>query len=562
MKVRNFLTLSLLLCIAIPAGAQTNWAVDLRNRYKPSDKDGLEAAPPVDPPSTVAQFLRTGEIPITMADLVNMMIDQNMDISSNRLAPRSSILQTLVFYKVLQPSLTFSSSVSRNTSASTTQLNGASSLSQLNHNFSASYARTLATGTTVSVGSTMARTSSNNAFSTFNPSYSGKMTYSISQHVLQGRGRDINLRQIHQSENNEKISQIQFETQLITLVAQAQKNYWDLVFSEGDLKVKQASVELAKKTLDENQQKVDIGTLAPIDVIQTRLDVATRSDIVLGAQGTVTQAQDQIKKLISSTNDPSMFLINLKTMESPRNPRPNDIPTLQEAISTALENRPEIRQALLDLKNKDIDVQYTKNQKMPILDLNASYNQNGTGGTQTVRGTGLGATTTSVIPGGVFDAFSQLFGYKFTGYNLGFTLVIPVGNKAADSDFSRTVNERRLSASKVDTTTQGILLEVRNALTAAEVARGRIETARVTLDYARQTLQAEQTKFELGTSIPRFVLEEQRNVAQDESAQLQAEVTYTKALIDLDRAMGMTLKRNSIQVDKALQPGVKNQKAD
>lgn len=560
MKSRHLLTLSLMLFVAIPAGAQSNWATDFVKKYNP---DAEAAAPPANPPSTIAQFLKTGEIPITLSDVVNMMLDQNLDIASDRLSPRSTTLQTLVFYKVLQPSISFSGNVSRNTSASTTQLNGATSLSQLQHNFSATYARTLATGTTVGIGATMARTSSNNAFSTFNPSYTGKMSYTITQHVLQNRGRDINLRQIHQSENNEKISQLQFETQITALLVTAQKAYWDLVYSEGDLKVKRASLDLAKRTVDENQQKVDIGTLAPIDVVQTRLDVAQRNDIVVGAEGTVTQAQDQIKKLISNSNDPAMFLINLKTMENPRAPRPDDIPSLNEAVATAMDNRPEVRQALLDLKNKDIDVQYTKNQKLPVFDLNASYNQNGTGGTQTLRGSTLGSgAVQQVVPGGVFDAFSQLFGYKYTGYQLGFSVTIPLGNKAADSDFSRAVNERRLSTSKIDTTTQGIALDVRNALTQAQVARARIDTARVTLDYARQTLVAEQTKFELGTSIARFVLEEQRNVAQDESAELQAEVNYIKALIDLDRAMGLTLKHNNVEVSKALKPIASNPKAD
>ncbi|HLQ78665.1 MAG TPA: TolC family protein [Terriglobia bacterium] len=560
MKVRYFLTLSLILLTAVPAAAQSNFVVSeyLRNYRPPS-----EAAPPVNPPSTMAQFLRTGEIPISLSDVVNMMLDQNLDIASNRLTPRSSALQTLVFYKFLQPSLSFTGTVSRNTAASTTQLNGAASLSTLQHNFSTSYTRSLATGTTLGVTATMARTSSNNTFSTFNPSYSGRVTYSASQHLLQNWGRNVNLRQIRQSENNEKISQTAFEIQLTSLLVTAQKAYWDLVFSEGDLKVKQDSLELAKRTQSENEQKVEIGTMARIDVVQTRLDVATRNDVVVGATGTVTQSQDQIKKLISDSKDPAMFLINLKPMESPKPPVASDIPSLPEAIATALENRPEIRQALLDLKNKEMDVEYTKNQKMPVLDLNASYTQNGTGGTQTVRGNVLGSSVvTQVIPGGVFDAFQQLFGYKYTGYSLGFTFTIPVGNQAAAADFSRAVNERKLSNSKIDATVQGIELDVRNALTALQVAGSRVDTARLTRDLAKQTLDAEQQKFELGTSVLRNVLEQQRTLAQDDSAQLQADVNYTKALVDLDRATGMTLKRNNIQVEKALKPLPSNGRTD
>jgi len=222
MKFRTIFSLFLLFWIAVPAHAQSNFVTQFLRNYHPT---GEEAAPPVKPPTALTQFLQTGEIPITMNDLVNLMLDQNLDIASNRLAPRSSLLQTLVFYKILQPSISFTGSVSRNTAFSTTQLNGASSLSQLQHNFSASITKSLAAGTTLGVTATMARASSNSILSTFNPSYSGRITYSVSQHLLQNRGRDINLRQIYQAENNEKLSEIQFEIQLTNLFTQAEKAY-------------------------------------------------------------------------------------------------------------------------------------------------------------------------------------------------------------------------------------------------------------------------------------------------------------------------------------------------
>jgi outer membrane protein TolC len=303
--------------------------------------------------------------------------------------------------------------------------------------------------------------------------------------------------------------------------------------------------------------------MAKIDVVQTQLDVAQRGDVVVGASGTVTQAQDQIKKLISNANDSSLFMVSLKTMESPREPHPNEIPDLKSALAVAFENRPEIRQAVLDLKNKDLDVQYTKNQKSASFDISANFSQNGTGGTQRVLGSVLGqSTVTEIKPGGVGDAISQLFGFNYTGYNVGFTFIIPLDNKAAKADFSRAVNERKLSSSKIDATSQAIALEVRNAITSAEVASARVDTARATLDLAQQTLDAEKAKFDAGTSILKFVLEAQRDVSTYQSAEIQAEVNYTKALVDLDRAMGMTLNRNGLQLDKALQASGEANKAD
>jgi outer membrane protein TolC len=300
---------------------------------------------------------------------------------------------------------------------------------------------------------------------------------------------------------------------------------------------------------------VEIGTLAPIDVVQTQADVAARREQLVVSTFNVTSAEDQIKKMTSADKDPSMFLVKLRALDSPKRPEAVQIPQLADAIKVALENRPEMRQAQLDTLNKDIDVQYTRNQKLPVFDITASYNQNGTGGTQILRGGVIGGAASTIIPGGIGDAFGQLFSYSYTGYSVGFSFVVPLGNKAAEADYERALNEQRLSKSRVEVTAQQIALEVRNALTQVEMNRARIETAKTTRELAQQKMEAEQAKFGLGSSTLRFVLEEQRNVAQAESNELQAEVNFTKSLVDLDRSMGMTLSRNNIEMDKTLKSG-------
>jgi hypothetical protein len=171
------------------AQSQSQWVEDFLKRYQPSK----EAAPPATN-TALAQFTQTGVLPITMNDILNLMLEQNLDIRTNRLAPRSSYLQALVFHRILQPSLSFTGTIGRNTSASTTQLNGASVLSQLTDNFNLSFAQNLPTGTTVGATMTMNRASSNSNNSTFNPSYTGRVIYSLSQHLLQNRGRLVNTR--------------------------------------------------------------------------------------------------------------------------------------------------------------------------------------------------------------------------------------------------------------------------------------------------------------------------------------------------------------------------------
>jgi len=553
MKVGKIvLSLVFVILMAVPSSASSDWVEEFLHRYDPS-KAGAPAAP--NSTTNIGQLVRTGELPVTLSDVINLMIDNNLDIRSNRLGPRSSYWQALVFYRALQPSLRFGFNRSRNTSLSTNQVNGTvPDVSQLRTNYSVGFAQSLATGTSLAVDASMNRVESTSNFNLFNPSYTGLITYTIGQHLMRDRGRLANTRQILVGQNTEKMSEIAFEIQLTSLLAQTQKSYWDLVFAGQDLGVKQRSLDLAQTTLEENKMKVEIGTLAPIDVVQTQADVAARREQLVVSTFDLTSAEDQIKKVTSSDKDPSMFLIKLRAQDLPMGPESIQVPTLPDAIKAALENRPEMRQALLDVQNKDIDVLYTRNQKLPIFDVTASYNQNGAGGTRIER-SGLAGGISNRIPGGVGDSFSQLFGYNYTGYAFGFSFVLPLSNKAAEADYERALNEQRLSKSKVDVTAQQIALDVRNALTQVEMNRARIETAKLTRELAQKKMEAEQQKFSLGTSTLRFVLEEQRNVAMAESNELQAEVNFTKSLVDLDKAMGLTLSKNNIELEKTLRGG-------
>jgi outer membrane protein TolC len=542
----------LILLLASPLSAQTGWTTDFLLHYKPpSAREAKQAAPPEG--ETIAQVFQTGTVPISLQDVIGMLLDHNLDVRSNRFSPRSSALQTLVFYRALQPSLRFTGNFSSDTSASTNQTNGATVLSRLNQQFGINFSQQLRYGTSLTVDGTIARASNNSFTSTYNPSYQNTIRYTVGQHLLRDRGVFVNTRQIIVGQNNEKLSEIQFETQITNLIVQAQKSYWDLVFAAEDLKVKQRSLDVAQQTLMENQQKVEIGTLAPIEVKQTQSEVANRRQQLVQSTGSLVTNEDQIKKLISSETDPSLFLIKLATQDAPRKPAGVTIPTLTDAVKIAMENRPELRQAAIDLTNRDIDVDYLKNQKKPILDVTASFTQNGTGGTRTIRDSQFGGKIVDIIPGGIFSSFGQLFSYNYRGWSTGFTFTIPLNNKAAVADYDRAVNERRLSQTRLDVTKQQIALEVRNALTQIEQARSTIEIATIASELARDRMDAEQTKFNLGTSTLRFVLEEQRNVAQAESSELQSVVSFNKILVDLDKAMGLTLQKNNIRVDKALQ---------
>jgi outer membrane protein TolC len=248
-----------------------------------------------------------------------------------------------------------------------------------------------------------------------------------------------------------------------------------------------------------------------------------------------------------------LVLARLSPTQSVRLPAPGDVLPVQDAIRVALENRPELRQANLQLRNSEIDVEYSGNQLKPSLDITASYTQNGLGGPQTIRnGFGSNAPIISVTPGGLGDALGQLIRSHSGGYSLGFNLQIPLTNKAQQAEYAQVTVQRKTAEQNISALESQIALEVRNAVTQVKLNEARIETAQTSRMLAEQQYSAEQKKFELGASIIRYVLEEQRNLEQMQSNEIAAKVNYAKALVDYDRALGLTLKKNTVAIDKAL----------
>src|SRR5215831_12940806 len=340
---RIFVTLLLLfalVCLAAPARAEIkpNFVKDFLARYRPAT---LASPAPVQA-QAIADLVRNGQLPLTMGDLINLILQNNLDIGVNRLSPLSSQYLIETTYRQFEPTLHLQATVNRNTTPATTILAGAASPTTLSGAYTVGFSQSMTTGTIVAIDATMNRSSSNSTFSTLNPSWSGTLRYSFTQHLARDFGRSVNTHSIKVAKNSEKISEVAFERQLIDLVAQAQRSYWDLVFAAEDIKVKQRSESLAQKTLGDNQIQVQIGTLAPIDLVQAQSEVANRQVQFVTSTYTEIQTQDQVKKLLTSQGDPGMVTAKLMPVEGVRKPGIADVLPVEEAIKVALENRPEI----------------------------------------------------------------------------------------------------------------------------------------------------------------------------------------------------------------------------
>jgi len=557
--IRNKSLLTLVLLITLfstTASAQSNWVTQFLHRYR---SPAIDPASRVTPPVSDAPWrlmVNEGVLPVSVSDVIRLMLQSNLDVTVNRFSPLSSGYLIDTFFRPFEPTLEISATVGRNTQPVVSQLTagtGVTALQQLFHRYSIGYGQTLHTGTRVDVDFFMNRRSDNNQFNTFNPAYSGTLTYQITQPLLRNYGRSINDTAIHIARNNRNISAIDFETQMIDLVTGAQNLYWDLVYQREDIKVRKQSLDFAEKTLADNKRQVQIGTMAPIDVVQAEAAVAQREEQMVTTSYIADQMQDRVKRLMTNLPDPALVLAQLSPIDATPKPKTEDVMPLEEAIKYALESRPELRAIDMQLQNSELELKYDKNQLLPSLNVSAGYVQNGIGGVQTIRSELGGEEVVSVNRGGLADAFGTLFGYNYTGYSVGFNLSIPLSNKSVRADYSKALTDKQALSAKRNRLVQQIALEVRNANSQVEMNRKRITAAEKALELANMQLEAEQKKFQLGTSQLRFVLQEQQNVTAAQTTQVQAVVNYAKALVDYDHAVGRTLRKNNVEIDKQLQ---------
>ncbi len=545
-RFRRVFTVVLLLSTMPAFGAGPDWVSSFLNRYRPNatrlSVPVAQANPSLFQSSTVA---------LTLSDVIQYMLANNLNVNVDRLPPQIAEFLIETYFRPFDPTVHISANGQRSTTQSTSQLNGAASLAQLTQSYDVGFGQTLMSGTSYGVDIIMNRSSTNNSFALYNPSWVGQVRYSVTQHLLQNWGRLPADHLIRIARNNHRISEQQFDQQMMDLVVLAQNAYWDYVFSIEDIKVKQQSVALAQKTLDNTKTEVEVGTAAQLDVVRAESQVATMEDALVVSTYTSRQGEDTLKKIITNRADPGLVVAKLSPVETLRRPAASDVMPVAQAIQIALENRPELKQAQLALKNAEVDVDFTKNQLLPVLDINAAYVQNGLGGVQRLKSTLGGNTVVGIIPGGLGDAFGQLFGFNYNTYSFGFNLQVPLSNKALRADHDRAVGSKTMATSQIDAVAQQIALEVRNAMNQVEMNRAHIESAQKALDLAQQTLDAEQQKFDLGVSTLFIVLQDQTNLAIAQTNEIQARVNYTKALVMLDRAMGQTLSHNHIEIENA-----------
>ena len=411
------------------------------------------------------------------------------------------------------------------------------------------------TGTTAQLSWNMTSAFSNSPGPDLNVSRSGSFQLNVTQRLLQGFGIAVNSRNINVAKNNVNVADLQFELQVITIVAAVQNLYWDLVSFNSDFRVKQSALDLARKLYEDNQKQVEIGTLAPIEVVSAKAAMAARQQDLTLSETALLQQEIIIKNALSRTGTLSPTISDARVIptDSIQIPDTDMIRPIQDLYEEAKRNRPEIMQSVINVENSNINIAGSRSQLRPSLDVTGSFANNGLSGAVnpfTIDPTRPHAPDQYFI-GSYGNLLNQLFRRNFPDYSLQFSLNVPIRNRSAQADLLLdTLNLRQQELNQQKQLNQ-LRVDVQNAVISMRQARARHQSAVEQRELQAQTLDAEQKKYALGASTAFFVIQYQTQLAQAQSNEVAAEATYAKAQVELGRVTGSTLKDSDVEISEA-----------
>jgi len=419
------------------------------------------------------------------------------------------------------------------------------------------YNQGFVTGTQLTVGFTNSRVTTNNPFNDFSPILNTNFTATVTQHLLQGFGPGINGRFVLQAKNDRRITDTAFRQQLLYTINQVENIYWGLVSAYEDEQAKERALAQSTQLTEDNRKQLEIGTLAPLDVVNSDASVASDKQALIASQTNLEYQQLIIKQAIArNLNDPQLSAAPVVPTDRVALDRlPEEGMPIEDLIREADQNNPQIEQAVLNMKNNQITIKAEKNGLLPTVDAYAFYGASALGGAQNPGAlnfaTGQPYAAGSFPSVGYGTAFGDLFNSTSPNKGVGLNVTIPLRNRTAQADEARSQMELRQTQMRLQQLYTQIRIQVINGRYALTNDRAQVAAAQASHDYAAQSFAAEQKKYKLGASTTANVLQQERNLAIADNTLISATATYAKDRAALRQLLSNTLERYNISITDA-----------
>ncbi len=464
---------------------------------------------------------------LTMDDVVRMTLDQNLDISVQRLNPQIQDFSLAAARSVYAPTVGGTLGDRSSRSAGTTTYAGGAVIDTGTYTWNANVTQAIPwTGASASVNFNNSRAFTTSTTTTLNPNYPATLQFQATQPLLRNRSIDANRNSIKTTEITRYLADVTLKATVTNTVAAARGAYWDLVYAIQAVESARQSLELAQRLVQDNQTRVEVGTMAPIDVVSAQAEVATRQQTLVANESTRRTAELALKRyIVSGTQDP-LWETTINPVDQPPTATMEPI-DLAAAIRTALDGRTDVVTARENLRSSEINLKYLRNQTLPGVDLTATYTTQGTGGN---RYTQLG-----MIPGGYIDALTTLKNVTFPNWNLSVNVSYPIGTSSQDANYARSKVQMQQSQAQLRSLELTVATDLTNAALQVQNYFQQTQAAAAARELAQKKLEAEQSKFDVGMSTNYTVVQYQRDFRDAQISELRAILNYRKALVDFER---------------------------
>jgi len=496
---------------------------------------------------------KTGQVlSLTLEDTILRTLKNNYGVAIQVMSPEIAAYSVAQAKEIFLPTLSFGVNDRSNQSASYSWLDTTGTTITDYYDYDASVSQLIPTGGTLTASLMNYKNKSNSRFQTVNPRYGSTLRFDLRQPLLRDFGVKVTRNNIIIGQNNYEKSGVDLEQTIADIIYTVEEAYWNLVYSQENLKVMQQSLKLAQDLLSKNQRAVEVGTLAPIEILSAQAEVATREADIISAEADVKNNEDRLRTIINLSEDDMKLALPIKPVDLPKFEERQI--NLDEALLTAMQNRPELKSLKIDLRTQDLNVSYSKNQLLPRLDLTASYYSPGISGDQILylNDDPLTGVKIGIVPGPAKDAMEDAFNFKYKNWTVGLSLDIPLNTVFSRAAYTQAKLQLEQAMLQLKNQEQIIYLEIRNGVRSVETNYQRVQSYRVARELAEKKLQAEEEKLKVGLSTNFIVLTYQRDLSNARIAELRSIVDYTISAASLDRSRGTNLKNWNITVDQVM----------
>ncbi len=488
-------------------------------------------------------------ISLSLEQCILKALDNNLSVAINVLTPQLSEIALTASREKWIPNLSFGFGYRNTNQVSYSFLDASDAVETRNDTYSADFSQLLPTGGTITLSVDGDKTNSNRSFQSINPRYGRTLSFNFNQPLLRDFGTKISRREIIIAQNNFDMSELDFKTTLENIVYSVEENYWNLVYSIENLKVREQSLQLAEDLLENNRRAVEVGTMAPLDVLSAESTVASRRADIIETRAQVKNNEDNLKTLINiaaETDDADLLTIF-----------PTDQPgyekmsvSLDQALATALDNRANLQSTQLDIKNREINVSWAKNQMLPGLSLSARYWSPGITGDQIIylNNNAFTGIIVGTVPGSPSDAWKDAFGLVYANLSLTLTLDIPLDTLFTQTTLIQARINLKQAMLRLKNQEQQIFQEIRNAVRDVETNHQRVQAYKIARDLAQRQLEGEEERLKVGLTTPYFVLQYQRDLRNAQIMELRSIMDYNLSLARLQRSTGVILSEKNISI--------------